>query len=175
MLHVPQGGRRVVVAVAGPLSRELADELRRWPDVGTLYVPPHTATPKDSRIRVAPSLPIGEVDLVVLSPEQNPHPFLPALRPGGIIQASTYAPHLWGPLRKRLQADVGSSMPWREHLPKPLYGVLSRLGPSAPKRVREVPKTATRINKQFLPCFFTFGRDELAWLHQKGEAQRVAR
>lgn len=167
ILHAPLDSSRLTVAVAGNLSSMLVEEARRWPDIGTIYTP-YPATSKDARIEQTPQLRPGSVDVMLLSPGMGPLPFLPALRPGGLVQVSTYDEALWGPLRRRLMQDAGAAVPWRENLPQPIYGALGRLGKATPKRCRKPPKTAARLNESYLPCLFTFGKDELRSLHQSG-------
>lgn len=169
LLHVPAGPSRLTIGVAGNHASMLIEEARRWPDVGTILTPFPVAC-KDTRVKQTPQLQAGTVDVMLLSPGMGPLAFLPALRPGGLVQVSTYDAALWGPLRKKLAADAGAAVPWREHLPLPLYGALGRLGNAVPKRARKPLKSALRLNEQYLPCLFTFGKDELRLLNPPGGA-----
>ena len=170
LLHVPiESGKRLTVAVAGSHAGLLIDEVRRWPDVGSILTP-FPVVVKDTRLRQTGQLSPGTVDVMLLSPGMGPMAFLPALRPGGLVQVSTYDANLWGPLRTKLAKDAGAAVPWRENLPHPIYGALGRLGNAPPKRCRRPPKAAVRLNEQFLPCLFTFGKDELRLLNPPGDS-----
>lgn len=176
MLHVPvQKG--LVVAAVGPYADVMVAESSRWPDVSKILV---THQPdkrlRDRRIEYVSILPAKEVDVLLLSPEQDPEPWIAALRPNGLIQASTVDPRRFQQINNTFRTEMGHTVPWREHLPLPLYGAMARAGPEAPsKRVRQPPKSARRLSKNYLPSLFVFGKDEIALaLKQEAATQNGA-
>lgn len=167
LLHVKAGP--TVVRVAGPLSVLLAAESLRWRDTTEVW----TDTPlpiKDSRIKVVPTKEMFNhtsfFDVVLLSPEIDPEPWMPVLKKNGIIQASTHADAKVGPLRSKVKTLTGSAVPYREYLPEPLWIVIGCLG-STPRRVRSPPEGARRITERFLPALFSFGKDEIPLIFGK--------
>ena len=160
LLHVPPGSTTVVVA--GPLATVMAVEALRWRDTDKIL----TLLPlpvNDRRVEVVKDLVPGSASVVLLSPEQDPAPWLKALRPGGIIQALTGAPERFRPMLTGLKAQAGNAVPWRGHLPQPVYGVIAALGSPQPvKRLRKVPKGSSYLSEQFMPSLFTFAKDELS-------------
>lgn len=159
VLHVKPG--RFRVAVAGPYAELLAAEVRRWPDTALIVMLHEPSSLNDKRIKVVKDLRPGTIDLVLLSPEQDPTPWFPALARNGIIQAVCHDANRWPHLIRQMKGQFGHAVPWREHLPAPIYGVLGRSGASPPTREREPPKTTKRLTSSYLPCLFTFGRDEV--------------
>jgi hypothetical protein len=142
VLYLPPNSR---VLVAGPQREVMQEEVSKWKDVS-----------------VDTSIPINGADAILLSTEQDPEPWLKHLAPGGIIQVSSTKPEAAASYRRRLRHALGNTLPWRENLPPPLFGVVARQGGLPLKVCRNPPKTASRINHKFLPCLFTFGKDELA-------------
>lgn len=156
LLHVPPGP--TVILVAGVLAPVMAADSLRWRDtVKVLTDIPITIN--DSRISVGKADP-GSVDVVLLSPEMDPEPFVSLLKKGGIIQASTYLDARVGTLRKKIKDLTGGSVPYREYLPENLWFVIGASG-STPKRQRKPPDGARRITERFLPALFSFGKDEI--------------
>ena len=159
------------VAVIGKDAPTIVEETRRWPDVRNIDVVAYSGPlqANDNRVKTVKNLSINApYDVILLSREHPPAgPLDPKayLKPGGIIQASTHSPAMWGPLRAKMRDDFGSAVPWREHTPAPLFGVISALQPTPPKRRREPPKNARRLNKNFLPSVYTFGKDEMALVY----------
>lgn len=163
MLHVRPGPTTVLVA--GPLSALLAAEALRWRD--TVKVLAETPLPiKDSRIDVIGKDPTAQADVVLLSPDMDPEAFLPALKKGATIQASTYSDQKIGPLRTKIKAMTGAAVPYRENLPENLWFVVGTIG-SMPRRVRRPPDGARRITERFLPALFSFGKDEIQLIFGK--------
>lgn len=160
VLHVKPG--RFRVAVGGLHAEMLAAEVRRWPDTVLIATLKPLVHLNDKRVKVVQALRAGTIDLVLLSPEQDPKPWVPALARDGIIQATTYDKDKWPKLIQQMRAEFGHAVPWREHLPSPIYGVLAKSGASAPTREREPPKNTRRLTSSYLPCLFTFGRDEVS-------------
>jgi hypothetical protein len=159
MLHVPQlPGRQV--AVAGPYAEVMAAEVHRWPDVSVIYLLEKPRQVSGKKYKHVEELP--EVDAILLSPEQDPSLWFKHLKQGGIIQATTTKGDRWNALSRRMRELVGNSVPWREHLPEVLYGVIGHKGGTSARRVRRPPKAALRLTDSYLPCLFTFGKDELS-------------
>jgi hypothetical protein len=158
MLHVKPGPTTVVVA--GPAASLLAAEALRWRD--TVKILTATALPevKDKRVEIYKELPKLCAEVVLLSPDQAPEPWMPALKPGGVIQVSTYDEKLISSLRAKIRDLTGSAVPWREYTPAVLWGVIGCLG-SSPRRVRRPPEGTRRITERFLPSVFSFGKDEI--------------
>ena len=159
MLHVPQRAS-LEVGVVGPYADIMAQEVHRWPDVRLIHLLVKPAYPMTKKYVVSPTMP--PVDVLLLSPEQDPTPWLKVIRPGGLIQATTADPSRFQALVAGLTASAGNAVPWREHLPKPLFGVLANIGTTKPQRYRQPPKSAQRLTPNYLPCLFTFGKDEIS-------------
>jgi hypothetical protein len=158
ILHVPPG-KAVDIGVVGPYSDIMAQEVHRWPEVQRIHLlakPQHAMTRKYVLSATMP-----RVDVLLLSPEQDPTPWLRCVKPGGLIQASTTDPGQFQALVAGLSSNAGNAVPWREHLPRPLFGVLSNIGTTKPQRYRQPPKAVQRLTTQYLPCLFTFGKDEI--------------
>jgi len=161
MLHVPQGNKKIKVGVVGSHAELMAAEIRRWPDVNEIIITKQPGQLKDKRIRVVDAIPDKTVDLMLLSPNQDPDPWFNKVITGGVIQATTYEGNAFTPLSTAMRKAVGNGVPWREYLPRPLYGVIGHLGVGSVKRRRNPPKAAKRLTTNFLPCLFTFGKDEI--------------
>lgn len=74
----------------------------------------------------------------------------------------TFDPTKFGILNTKMRELFGNACPWRDHLPTPIYGVMSMVGSAqSPKRLRKPPPAATHLTEKFLPCLFTFAKDEL--------------
>jgi hypothetical protein len=161
LLHVTPG--KTTVAVVGPVAGLMAAEALRWRDTERVYVLDPTAQANDRRVVATKTLPNASCDAMLLSPDQAPDSWAAAVRAGGIIQAMTLDPLKFAALHTHMRKLFGNASPWREHLPTPIYGVLSRIGGTAPpKRERKPPPAATRLSEKYLPCLFTFGKDELS-------------
>jgi hypothetical protein len=140
----------------------MAGEALKWRDTEKVYVTDPTAMANDRRAVVIKDLQPASVDVMLLSPDQAPDLWAKAVRPGGIIQVMTFDPTKFNALHTHMRDLFGNASPWREHLPTPVYGVMSSIGGgSAPKRLRKPPPAATRLTEKYLPCLFTFGKDEL--------------
>jgi hypothetical protein len=159
MLHVPQR-TALDVGVVGPYADMMAQEVHRWPDVRMIHMLAKPAYPMTKKYSISSIMP--QVDVLLLSPEQDPTPWLKMVKPGGLIQATTADPLKFQALVASLATNVGNAVPWREHLPRPLFGVLSNIGTSKPQRFRQPPKSAQRLTANYLPCLFTFGKDEIS-------------
>lgn len=160
ILHVSPG--KTTVAVVGPVAGHMAGEVLKWRDTERVYVLDPTASANDRRISAVSDIPAGSVDVMLLSPDQAPDIWAKAVRSGGIIQAMTMDPTKFNGLHTHMRELFGNAVPWREHLPTPVYGVMSTVGSkSAPKRLRKPPPAATRLSEKYLPCLFVFGKDEL--------------
>lgn len=160
LLHVRTGP--TVVAAVGPAAAIMVAEALHWRDTVRVLVVAAVKV-NDRRIEVVPKLEPGSVDVLLLSPDQAPEPWTPAVRSSGVVQAMTMDAGRLPTLKRQMKALTGNATPWREHLPQPVYGVLSLVGStSAPKRLREPPPAAKRLSAKYLPCLFVFGRDELA-------------
>lgn len=158
MLHVPQmSGRQV--ATVGPYAEVMAAEVHRWPDVSDIFLLEKPKKVSGKKYQYVEELP--EVDAILLSPEQDPSLWFKHLKNGGIIQATTSRPDRWNALLRRVRELSGNAVPWREYLPEPLYGVIGHKGGTSARRVRRSPKAALRLTDSYLPCLFTFGKDEL--------------
>ena len=176
LLHVRPGP--TVVRVAGPLSALLAAEALRWRDTTEVWADQPLPI-KDSRIKVIPPANdpnpkygsfniVGQIDVVLLSPDMDPDPFASLLKKGGLIQASTYTDGRVIALRNKIKQMAGSAVPYREYLPETLWFVIGTIG-SMPRRVRRPPDGAKRITERFLPALFSFGKDEIPLVFGPGE------
>lgn len=163
LLHVAPGPTTVLVS--GPLAPLLMVEALRWRDTVKVLTDV-LGTIKDSRIEVGTIPPPNSVDAVLLSPEIQPEPFMPVLRKGGIIAASTFSDGKVGPLRAKIKALTGGAVPYREFLPENLWLVIGSVG-STPKRLRKPPDGARRVTERFLPALFSFGKDEIPLIFGK--------
>lgn len=158
ILHAPNGP--LTVAAVGPFAAEMAAEALKWHDVKTLYV--LTPVPlKDHRIKVVKTLPAGEVQVLLLSPEQRPSPWWGALAKDGVIMATTGDQKAWQSLLDEFRLRLGKATPLRNWVPKTLFGVMGRNGPAKAGRTRQPPKGAAHLSAQYLPVLFTFSKDEL--------------
>lgn len=160
LLHVSPG--KTTVAVVGPVAGHMAGEALKWRDTEKVYVLDPTALANDRRISAVAEIPPASVDAMLLSPDQAPESWAKAVKPGGIIQVMTMDPTKFNALHTKMRELFGNAVPWREHLPTPIYGVMSTVGSkNAPKRLRKPPPAATRLSEKYLPCLFVFGKDEL--------------
>ena len=161
LLHIPPG--KTVVAVAGPVSGIMAGEALKWREwTEKVYIPDPAAVSNDRRVAPVKEIPVGSVDVMLLSPDQDAETWAKAVKVGGVIQAMTFDPLKFNALHTRMRALFGNASPWREHLPTPLYGVMSTVGSAhSPRRLRKPPPGATRLTEKYLPCLFVFGKDEL--------------
>lgn len=163
MLHVKPG--KTSVRVVGPMAPMMAAEALRWRDTAEVWLDQQPPI-KDSRIQIVPTgnyNHVGAFDTVLLSPDMDPEPFVPLLKKGGILQASTFAEPRIGPLRAKMRVLTGSAVPYREFTPEPLWFVLGCSG-GAPHRQRKPPDGARRITERFLPAMFSFGKDEIPFI-----------
>lgn len=160
LLHVSPG--KTTVAVVGPVAGHMAGEVIKWRDTEKVYILDPSAQANDRRVVAVVELPPASVDAMLLSPDQAPDTWTKAVKPGGIIQAMTMDPTKFNALHTKMRELFGNAVPWREHLPTPIYGVMSTVGSkAAPKRLRKPPPAATRLSEKYLPCLFVFGKDEL--------------
>lgn len=159
LLHLKPGP--AVVAVLGPHAAAMAAEALRWRDTTVLSLVPLALHPsQSSRVTVVEKLDPACCDVLLTSPEQSIEPWVKALRPNGVAQMTTFDQDKAKRITTLMRGTLGTACPWREHLPQPIYGVLGVLGKSC-KRLREPPPAARRLTTQYLPCLFTFGKDEL--------------
>jgi len=165
ILHGKQGP--LTVAVAGPMAEMLATEALKWHDVTRLLTlaPLHV---KDRRVEVVRSLPAKGVDVLLLSPDQRPDQWWAALAPNGIIGASTTDAAAWPLLLNAFRCELGRVSPWRNYLPRPIFGALGRNAALKPVRNRQPPKGAAHLTSQYLPTLFTFSKDELPIAFTRG-------
>lgn len=151
---------KITVGAVGVLDDRMGPHMLQWRDVEKLVLTRKVPI-RDSRVEIVQQLPEGKLDLLLLSPEQNPQLFIKALAPGGVIQATSADPGKLIRFKDFLKTHLGNAVPWREYLPTPLYGVMAKNAADKPVRERNPPPSAKRITKQYLPCLFTFGKDEL--------------
>jgi hypothetical protein len=166
LLHVKPGP--TTVAVFGPLSGLMAAEVLKWRDtVAVLTLAPIPGV-NDRRVRVVEKLEPASCDAILLSPEHLPQPpILATLKPGGVIQVLTLDADKARAQAGTLRALVGPTTPWREYLPQLCWGAMACLGGSC-KRFRQPPGGAKRLTAQYIPCLFTFGKDELPLVFSSG-------
>lgn len=158
ILHLPAGP--ITAAAVGPFADQMAREALRWRDVRRVYIIDKT-TINDRRVVPVDTLPAARVDVLLLSAEQAPKPWLQALAVNGVISTLTGTVSKVRPLRSGLQHDLGNATPWRDWLPAPLYGVLAKNGPTKVQRQRNPPAASKHLSRQYLPCLFTFAKDEM--------------
>lgn len=151
---------RITVGAVGVLDDRMGPHMLQWRDVEKLVLTRKLPI-RDSRVEIVQQLPEGKIDLLLLSPEQTPQLFVKSLAPGGVIQATSADPGKLINFKDFLKTHLGNAVPWREYLPTPLYGVMAKNAADKPVRERNPPPSAKRITKQYLPCLFTFGKDEL--------------
>jgi hypothetical protein len=168
VLYVPLRKEGFTVGAVGGMAAAVVAEVSRWPDLTAVYTT-EKVTPLNRKHQVVEVLPV--VDVLVLSPEQNPEPWVRFLKAGGILQAATADPAKFRPLIEVVQKHVGGCCPWREHLPKPLYGTIGYAGIGRPRTARKPPQNTKRLTEKYLPCLFTFGKDELplAFIRSSGK------
>ena len=160
ILHVAPG--KTVVGVAGPVAGIMAGEALKWRDTDKVLVLDQSAKANDRRVTAVTELPPASVDVMLLSPDQAPDTWAKAVRPGGIIQVMTFDPLKFNNLHTHMRDLFGNAAPWRAHMPTPVYGVMSSIGGNrAPKRLRKPPSATTHLTEKYLPCLFTFSKDEL--------------
>lgn len=154
----PAKKNRVAVAGVPGQDAEVAAEALRWRDVSNLYLLNEPKDLKDRRIEVVEQIP--EVDVLISLPGSDHTKHLGSLAKDGIVNAMVNNASAWGQLRRDFSVRFGTAVPWREYLPEPFHGVLAKNG-SKPQQTRPVPGKAKRLSKQYLPCLFVFGKDEM--------------
>lgn len=160
MLCVPlKPGTSHTILCLGSQAEKLAAEILRWRDVGAahLLIPP--AHLRDKRVKIG--LPkTGACAAILTSPNEPGDNFLAGLAKDGVYCASTYdeaaVPVFMRNMRTLFPMGI---KPWREHIPKVIYGILATPG-GVPKRQRAMPGGAKRLSDKFMVCLTTFGRDE---------------
>jgi hypothetical protein len=169
LLHMRPGP--TMVRVAGPQATLLAAEALRWRDTTEVWSDQPLPI-KDSRVKLVPAKEMFNhsnfFDVVLLSPDMDPEPFMSLLKKGGIIQSATTAADKLPALRVQIKALTGAAVPYREYTPEPIWFVIGAVG-STPRRVRRPPDGARRITERFLPALFSFGKDELPAVFGPGE------
>jgi hypothetical protein len=160
ILHARPGG--LVVGAAGPMAEGMALEALRWRDVSRVLVLRPLPKVHDRRVEVVKALPAAGVDVLCLSAEQSPRSFLQAVSQDGVVQTMTAVPSRLAEWRDRLKDAGYAHMPWRDHLPQCVWGLLGKNTRDRKiPRMRKPPAGARHLSEQFLPCLFTFARDEL--------------
>jgi hypothetical protein len=163
LLFLPVGA--TTVYAVGPLAEALARDALRWRDTQKVYLLEPPTSLRDKRVEVGRPA-AGTCDAVLLSPDLDPLAHLFALAPHGVVNAAVSnpakAPALFSALRQVFPRDgeQARTLPWREYLPAPLFGMLASPG-GKPSRMRPPPKGTARLTPQYLPVLFTFGKDEL--------------
>lgn len=170
MLHIA-ASTRPTVACTGPSAEILAAEVLRWPDVTRVYLTEQPLLVRDRRVAVG-APPAASCQLVVCSPNEDPSPHLPALAPHGLLNTSADIPAQTQALMEGMRRLFRGCVPWREWAPTPLYGVLATPGGGKIARQRHPPAGARRLTSQYLPCLFTFGKDELPCVLPRHDAAR---
>jgi len=160
LLHVAPGA--TCVLCAGPFAEALATDALRWRDVVRVLVTERPQSLRDRRVEVIADLPIGTCQAVLVSPDHDPEPYVASLAKRGVLCASTGYQDRIAKFYQKMRDLFAPSpiVPWREHLPGPIYGVLASPG-GKPVRHRQPPESARRINRQYLPALFVFGTDEV--------------
>lgn len=161
LIHLPL--QPISVAVFGAHAPHLTLELLRWPEIRRVFTPRIFNLPRPDA-RVHWNLPLkNSCHLVLCSPNMSWKKAVSFLHPSGLLVASltslAHVPVFYAEIRNFFPGYA----PWREYCPDPLYGVLATLN-TKPQRYRDPPKSTKRITKQYLPCLFTFGKDEMAWI-----------
>lgn len=172
MLHIAAAAKPTVYCT-GTHAEICAADICRWPDVSRVYLRDPPLQLRDRRVTVG-AAPPASCQLVITSPNEDPSPFLYALAPTGLLCASADIPEQAAALFAGLRQLFRAVMPWREWTPDPLYGAL--VTPAAGKiaRQRHPPAGARRLTAQYLPCLFTFGKDELPLVFPHGRPQPAA-
>lgn len=162
MLHL-SAARKNTVLCTGPQAEILAADVLRWPDVERVYLIDPPLIVRDKRIVHGPA-PVASCQLVTCSPNDDPSPHLHAVAPGGLINVSTAILANARGLYQGMRVLFRSITPWRDWLPDPLYGAMASPGGGRLLRQRHPPKTAAHLSSQYLPCLFTFAKDEVSWV-----------
>jgi hypothetical protein len=169
ILYLPREQKNVVLCT-GSSAELLAADVLRWRDIATVYLlkpplqpltnPSQTVPRTDKRVVVG-TPPVGTCTAVLTSPGEEPDAYLGHLAKDGVICASRYGN---GDLRAFLAHMRAlfprGILPFREFLPEELYGCLASPA-GVPKRVREPPGGARRLNATYLRTLFSFGADEV--------------
>jgi hypothetical protein len=159
MLHL-SAAQKNTVACIGPQAEVLAADVLRWPDVQRVYLLEPPIMIRDRRVNIG-TPPPASCNLVICSPNEDPVDVLVSIAPRGLINVCTTlldrAPAMYAAMRIHFR----NITPWREWLPEPLYGAMASPAGGKQTRQRHPPKAAKRISSQYLPCLFTFGKDEL--------------
>lgn len=158
ILHAPEGD--ITVAAVGTMQDVLVEEALHWRDIKKVYVL-SASTHRDPKVTLVEKLPAASIHALLISPEQEPGPWWPALAKDGVISASTSDKRRWQALMDSFRTQLGKATPWRNYLPAPLYGVIGRNGPAKAGRTRQPRKKSLHLSPQYLPVLFTFARDEL--------------
>jgi hypothetical protein len=143
------------------LSAEIfAQDCLRWRDVAEVHLLSPPVRLSDRRVQIGKPL-VGSCDVIIVSPDEDPEPHLGALARDGVVNVSTRDPAKLNAMLLQMRRLFPRSIkPWREHTPDTLNGVLA--SPSgAPKRLRNPPGGARRLTREYLPCLFVFGADEV--------------
>lgn len=172
LLHVTTEHPNTILCL-GSHAEEFATDCLRWRDVARVHLLAPPIALKDKRLEIGmPS--VGTCSAVLTSPDEPAEMHTAALRPDGVLCASTLDPSKV-PVMMRMVRSLfpRAVVPWRDYLPEPIYGALASPR-GAPTRMRDPPLGAKHLSKKYMPCLFTFAADETPLVFGPQEATPTA-
>jgi hypothetical protein len=169
ILYLPREQQNVILCT-GSSAELLAADVLRWRDIAAVYLlkppaqpltDPSQKEPRTDKRVIVGTPPIGTCTAVLTSPGEEPDAYLGFLAKDGVICVSRYGSGELRPFLAHMRTLFPRGiLPWREFLPQELYGCLASPA-GVPKRVREPPGGARRLNATYIKTIFSFGADEM--------------
>lgn len=146
--------------------------LLKYPETGqVLYF--KTSAPAHGKAKQLPGIAVAsdikwKADLTVIAVPGTPLTEIAAVRPliadDGLVAVAVDDFKKTNEVRKALSAQFPYVVPYRAHLPEPASFLLCSR--AAITRCRPVPDNADHLSDQFIPCLFTFAKDEYRLIMQ---------
>lgn len=144
----------------------------RYPETGqVLYY--KTKAPNHGKAKVLPGIAQGteiswKADITVIALPGSPISEITTIRPlladDGLVAVAISDFKRSNEIRQSLNSVFPFVVPYRAHLPEPAsFFLCSR---DAIRRTRPVPESAEHLSDQYLPCLFTFSKDEYRLIMQ---------
>jgi hypothetical protein len=170
-VHTPKkpGLRGLIVGYEATPAGAL---LLKYPETGQILYYKTTA-PDHGKAKQLPGIAVAtdinwKADITVIAIQGTPMNELAAIRPliadDGLVAIAVDDYKKSNDVRKSLKAMFPFVVPYRAHMPEPIvFFLCSR---ATVKRCRPVPDSAEHLSDQYLPCLFTFAKDEYRFIMQ---------